>query len=239
MRDAPTRAGINASPDIPLDPLDWRPQRPRSTKIAPSIPDALLEPAWSGTHVLVHFDTQRPSEHGHEAWVRLVDEDGTDVTEEEPRVARAVAKNVLAIDAIFDGYLTDQATRTGEGASLAIQANVSRFEPLLHRAAEIDVVPARAPDAEETPVAFIAVDLLRLDGQLLLDLPLLERKRLLEGVIAPAELVRASVFARPPLGQWLASWKSAGFAGIAAKAANSRYRPGAATEEWTVYTKLR
>jgi len=236
MRNAPTRTGSEF--DIPADPLDWRPQRPRATRVAPEIPDALLEPAWGGTHVLAHFDMQRPSEVGHEAWVRIVDEEGVDVTDEEPAVVRAMARSVLATDAVFDGYLTDQATRSGEGASMSLKADVSRLQPLLPGRPEVDVAAAREPE-RPTPVAFIAVDLLRLDGQLLLDVPLLERKRLLEGVIAPEELVRASVFARPPLGQWLASWKSAGFAGITAKAANSRYRPGATTPEWTTYTKLR
>jgi ATP-dependent DNA ligase len=48
-----------------------------------------------------------------------------------------------------------------------------------------------------------------------------------------------SPYTRPPIQQWLVSWKSAGFAGLVAKAANSRYRPASLTEEWAVYTKLR
>ena len=221
------------------DPLDWRPQNPRPSRIARAIKDAILEPKWFGTRVLVHFDSQRGG-GTRRAWVKIVDEDGTDATEVEPPVTDALAAAVQAMDAVLDGYLTDQATRTGEGAAMSLRAHVSPFQPLLPGRAEVDVVASGlGPESQETPIAFVAVDLLRLDGEDLLDLPLLERKRLLEGVLSVGELVRVSPFARPPIGQWLASWKSAGFEGIVAKSANSRYRPASETEEWAVYTKLR
>jgi ATP-dependent DNA ligase len=220
------------------DPLEWRPQNPRPSRIAPAIRDAILEPKWFGTRVLVHFDSQRGG-GTRRAWVKVVDEDGTDATELEPAVTDALAAAVQAIDAVLDGFLTHQATRTGEGTSMSLRANVSPFQPLLPGRADVDVVATELGESEETPIAFVAVDLLRLDGQELLDLPLLERKRLLEGVLSAGELVRVTPFARPPIGQWLASWKSAGFEGIVAKSANSRYRPSSETGEWAVYTKLR
>jgi ATP-dependent DNA ligase len=220
------------------DPLEWRPQNPRPSRIAPVIRDAILEPKWYGTRVLVHFDSQRGG-GPRRAWVKVVDEDGTDATELEPAVTDQLAAAVQAIDAVIDGYLTDQATRTGEGTSMSLRANVSPLQPLLPGRADVDVVASELGESPETPIAFVAVDLLRLDGEELLDLPLLERKRLLEGVLSVGELVRVSPFARPPIGQWLASWKSAGFEGIVAKSANSRYRPSSETAEWAVYTRLR
>jgi bifunctional non-homologous end joining protein LigD len=220
------------------DPLEWRPQNPRPSRIAPVIRDAILEPKWHGTRVLAHFDSQRGG-GARPAWVKLVDEDGADATEFEPAVADALAAAVQAMDAVLDGFLTHQATRTGEGTSMSLRANVSPLQPLLPGRADVDVVASELGKPQETPIAFVAVDLLRLDGEELLDLPLLERKRLLEGVLSAGELVRVSPFARPPIGQWLASWKSAGFEGIVAKGANSRYRPSSETEEWAVYTRLR
>jgi ATP-dependent DNA ligase len=231
------RRGSRNARDV--DPLQWRPQNPRSTRIAPVIRDAILEPKWYGTRVLVHFDSQRGGGGARGAWVKVIDEDGDDATELEPAVTDALAQAVQAIDAVLDGYLTDQATRTGEGTSMSLRANVSPLQPLLPGRADVDVVARQLGNPPDTPIAFVAVDLLRLDGEELFDLPLLERKRLLEGVLSVGELVRVSPFARPPIGQWLASWKSAGFEGIVAKAANSRYRPSSETEEWAVYTKLR
>jgi bifunctional non-homologous end joining protein LigD len=75
---------------------------------------------------------------------------------------------------------------------------------------------------------------LSLDGQSLLDLPLLERKRLLDSVVVGSDLVRASPYVRPPLERWLPSWQAVGFKGAVLKAANSRYEPGLATDQWTV-----
>ncbi len=224
--------------EIPPDPLDWRPQLPRPTRVPTAIKDAILEPHWSGVHVLAHFDSERPGQKSSEPWLRLIDELGEDATADEPAVVDELTRSVLAVDAVLDGYLTEQATRGGEGASVSLQANVSRIQPILPSRAEIDIRRGGS-EPQGNPVAFVAVDLLRLDGQLLLDVPLLERKRLLESVIAPTALVRISPYTRPPIRQWLVSWKSAGFAGIVAKGANSRYRPAGLTEEWAVYTKLR
>ena len=72
----------------------------------------------------------------------------------------------------------------------------------------------------------MAVDLLSIDGQPLFDVPLLERKRLLEAVIEQSELVRVSpvgAAAGPPVVQLVAR---AGLRGLIIKSTNSRYTPG-------------
>ena len=57
----------------------------------------------------------------------------------------------------------------------------------------------------------MAIDLLWLDGESLLDVPLLERKRLLESVLDESELVRRGAFVRPPIETWIGSWRALGF----------------------------
>ena len=105
--------------------------------------------------------------------------------------------------------------------------------------AELDVVPRGAlSDPEQDQEGFIAFDLLRVDGTSLLDVPLLERKRLLESVIEPSELVRVSVHVRPPLDTWITTWKSLGLRGAILKAANSHYRPGSDSIEWRLVESL-
>jgi ATP-dependent DNA ligase len=92
--------------------------------------------------------------------------------------------------------------------------------------------PALAdPDA---PLAFVAVDLILIDGATLFDVPLLERKRLLESVMEEGELVRRSVFVRPPIDTWLTSWRALGFRSLAYKDANSRYVPGGVSDAWAI-----
>jgi hypothetical protein len=231
-----------AGPEIPTDPLDWRPQLARDHRHAPPITDPLVEPAWDGLHVLAHLGTSEaaPAAPSPDAApsVMHIDLLGEDVTLEEPEVVRALAHSLLAIDAVVDGFLTRQATRGGEGATLSLRADVSSLGTLISRRADVDVRRRDSELPDEPSVAFVAVDLLRIDGQELFDVPLLERKRLLESALRADELVRISPFARPPLQPWLVTWKAAGFGGVMVKAANSRYRPRTLTDEWTLVTRL-
>ena len=100
-----------------------------------------------------------------------------------------------------------------------------------------NLVALRESGANEVD-GFVAVDLLRLDGTLLLDVPLLERKRLLESVIVPGPLLRVSNHVRPPADPWVATWKSMGLKGGMLKAANSRYHPNDDTIEWQIVDRL-
>lgn len=79
---------------------------------------------------------------------------------------------------------------------------------------------------------FVAWDLVELDGQLLHDLPLLERRRLLGSVLAVKGNVRISPAARPPIEGSLAGWRAIGCTHIVAKHVNSRYRPGETSSQW-------
>ena len=99
------------------------------------------------------------------------------------------------------------------------------------------VIEQQAADGEPVD-GFVAVDLLRVDGTVLLDVPLLERKRLLESVIAPGPLLRVSEHVRPPADPWVATWKSMGLAGGILKAAYSRYHPSDDTVEWRLLKRL-
>ena len=74
-----------------------------------------------------------------------------------------------------------------------------------------ELAKAQEAAAPAGPLAFVAVDLLLVDDEPLLDVPLLERKRILEGVLDEGELVRRTAFVRPPVDPWLGTWRSIGF----------------------------
>ena len=121
-----------------------------------------------------------------------------------------------------------------------------RIEQVPELAAELvqlrpDVIVATGPEAvlkavssatANIPIVFVAVDLLELDGQPLLDVPLLERKRLLDAVVEDGPLARRGMHIRPPIGTWISTWRALGFRAIAYKSANSRYRPGEPNDDW-------
>jgi len=217
----------------------WRPQ-PFGSDRPKSIRDALVEPLWTGYRVLAFMVADRPA--------RLVDPDGVDLARAYPTVAAALAGAGAADRLVLDGYLTDQATRDPIGVSGgelpsptakemtaqfflgggAADVVAGRAKPDERVRRTVDPVLARATGA----VAFVAVDLLLVDDEVILDIPLLERKRVLESVLAEGEVVRRTPFVREPLGSFLASWRAQGFGALAYKSANSRYTPGVPNRAW-------
>ena len=94
-------------------------------------------------------------------------------------------------------------------------------------------LPAEAStDDPDIAVALVAIDLLAIDDQALLDIPLLERKRILDTAFEESRLVRRGAYVRPPVDSWLVAWRSLGFHELAYKAANSRYTPGKPNDAW-------
>jgi ATP-dependent DNA ligase len=226
----------------PRDPRQWRPLEARRTNRPPEITDPIVEPLWQGTRVLAHYKST--PDGPHRGTIVLIDADGEDVTDEFAEVVAALVDSVYAADAVIDGILTYQALAGGEGVSVVPGANVSSMGMLMGRPAEVTVERPRheesdaAEDVDDQEVAFVALDLLSVDGQTLFDLPLLERKRQLDGLIANNELARVSPFARPPVAQWFNSWKSAGFHGVVLKAANSRYTATDAAGKWAIIERI-
>ncbi len=215
---------------VPEDPREWRPLRPLVTRVPVTVKDPIVEPLWSGTRVLVHFEASLAQP------VSLIDRNGEDITIELAEVVRQLAAGIVADDAILDGILTTEATRSGEGTALIQESRSSAMGYLMSREATVEVV--RKDKDLDHVVALVAVDLLRIDGQSLLDIPLLERKRLLEGVVVPSERLRISVHTRPPVETWVASWKAAGLRGAMMKGANSRYVPGGFSADWRTVTQI-
>ena len=131
-----------------------------------------------------------------------------------PRSTTRWARAVRARSAILDGYLTKQPTgehrlhhaagrRAVDGRLLrqAVHRNPprSRQGGKEYKAQLAEV----ATFLEDDQGRIRGIDPLRLDGDSLLDVPLLERKRLLDSVMTPADLVRVGAYVRPPLQTWI------------------------------------
>lgn len=212
----------------------WRPQRFSET--GGDVRDPLIEPLWTGLRVLAVVDATA-------ATFRDIDGDPVD---EFAEVATELAAASRAERFIVDGYLTHQVLQ--EPAAIARRDATEKstssptmsqlwFGNLLRRRNRnrqpVQVAERVAPAAEED-VALVVVDIVWLDDEPLLDVPLLERKRILESALGESRLVRRSTFVRPPVDPWLGSWRSFGFSRMAYKAANSRYLPGQTNPQWTV-----
>ena len=198
------------------------------------IDDPLIEPVWIGRRVLAHVSDGR---------AKVLDEGGEFV--DAGGTIEAVAAAVAAGSAVIDGYLTVQALQqtqgvfTGDEVTPATPGEMARQMFIGGRRSRrkelADSIESSVPlpDGEIDP-AFVAVDLLVLDGESLLEVPLLERKRLLESVLREGPLTRIGIHVRPPIGPWLATWRASGFRSIAWKHPNSRYRPGEPNDDWAM-----
>jgi len=214
------------SPPLPADPDDWRPQRfGRGGRMRR---DAIVEPSWSGVRVMVRFDARG---------TRLVDDEGVDCTVEFGEVAQAIAAAAQADQLILDGFLTVEATQQTAGVPPPDLRAPGMGRMMAQMVAGNRIVPPATPTRRldpDRPVAFVAVDLLEIDGTPLLDVPLLERKRLLDGSLVPTDLVRITPFVQQPIGSFLNTWRDLGFYALAYKGANSRYVPDAVSDDWSI-----
>ena len=219
------------APPPPLDPAEWRPQR-FGHKGFRSIADPIVEPNWGGVRVIARIGPGSDNSRG----ITLTDEDGLDCTAEFAAQAQAIAAASLADELVLDGYLTVEPTQETVGVALPMvkpptqgQVMAQMFTGTRTRRTE----PLHKLDAER-PIAFVAVDLLSIDGSSLIDVPLLERKRLLDGALKVDELVRITPYVRPPIGSFALTWRALGFLELAYKPANGRYCPTGEPSDWTV-----
>jgi hypothetical protein len=226
--------------DAPLDAeaialaRDLRPQA-FGRRGADRIVEPVVEPAWPGRRVIVAVD----------AGTAVAFEDGEPV-DGQADIARHLATQLarFADAAILDGYLTKQVvnedaviyTGTDELPStgkLIAQSMVGSRRNRAEEAADLKEANVKARSFEDDePVNLVITDLLWLDGDWLLDVPLLERKRVLESILPGDDLVRAGLYVRPPIATWIGSWRAQGFVGVTFKEANSRYRSGAVADDW-------
>lgn len=203
------------------------------------ISDPVCEPLWRGARVLVEVDGDA---------VRIRDHDGLPVAGFHELEA-AIPEAMAAAELLLDGYLMP--APLGELIDLIALLGVETGPSATQMARQVMFGGGMRPEDKEDhielgerperqhielragePAAFVAVDLLWLDGDALLGIPLLERKRLLDSVVLDHELVRKTVHVRPPLETWYRQWRSFGFREVAIKAANSRYQPGGESPDW-------
>ncbi len=85
---------------------------------------------------------------------------------------------------------------------------------------------------------FAAFDLLEVDGEPLVEVPLLERKRHLEGVLQPSLNVRLTPYVARGLRSWRETLAIQGFGRVVLKNWNSTYASGRVTKDWLVVEKI-
>ncbi len=190
-------------PDLP----DLRPMQPRALPEPFDSDDHLFEPWWGGVRALALIG---PADTPGDGAVRIVDAEGVDLSSALPELA-GMAVRVVARSAILDGELV-----VVDAAGRADQATLA----------------ARLAGGHGRPAAFLAFDLLHLDGRSLLGWPLARRREALRRVLRPGD----EVVAVPAIaGEGRALYDAAvaqGIAGIMARQRMSPYLPGIRSRLW-------
>jgi ATP-dependent DNA ligase len=215
---------------------EWRPMA-FGDRAPSAIADPLYEPLWPGHRALVDVYRAGVTIRGVELGP-LAGAAG---------LRSALAEASRAEELVIDGYvvpapLDRPPAAAPEGAisaglstrsiwrQLFVGSRLGR-EPGRRRG---DSGPPVAPLPPDAPIGFVAIDLLWLDGEPLLHVPLGERRRLLESVLLDSALVRRIVAVTAPVERWYEQWRRLGFREVAVKGINSRYGPGTASDEWTI-----
>lgn len=200
---------LRLEPILPRLPAELRPMLPRPAAGPFDSADHLFEPNWGGRRALAFLEP-------HEARprrLRLLDEDGRDLAPLLPELDQLPGR-ISRSSAVLDGELV-VVDRHGRADHAALRVRLGGAGVTIGR-----------------PVAYLAFDLLYLDGMPLLSTALERRRRLLAEVLVPGE----EIVAVPAIaGEGRALHDAVvtqGIAGVMARERRSPYLPGVRSGLW-------
>jgi bifunctional non-homologous end joining protein LigD len=199
----PLDATADRLPDLPA----LRPMLARPLPEAFDSDEHLFEPSWGGTRALVSIG---PAEQAGGGDVRIIDAEDIDRTSALPELS-GTAVRVAARSAILDGEL------------VVVDADGRADEAALER--RFDGKPGR-------PVAFLAFDLLHLDGKSMIGQPLVKRREMLRRVLRPGDEVVAVPAIATDGRALFDAIVAQGLAGMMARQRLGPYLPGIRSRLW-------
>ncbi|GII76425.1 ATP-dependent DNA ligase [Sphaerisporangium rufum] len=187
------------------------------------LPPAGEEEAWGHE---MKWDGVRALAYVEDAALRLVSRSGKDVTVAYPELyplAGAVQGRAVVLDGEIVAF--DDAGRP----------SFSALQPRMHqrRAERVRRL------AQQVPVTYMLFDILHLDGEPVIALPYVERRRLLEDTVAAGARWQVPAWFRDEGAHALELSRRLGIEGIVSKRLSSPYRPGRRSAEWTKVKNFR
>jgi len=169
--------------------------------------DFIYEPKWDGTRTIL-FVGER---------VRLQNRRLVNFTYRYPELR--LREDISAREAILDGEIVVLKEGKPDFRGLQMREHVSdelRIELL----------------SQAMPATFIAFDLLYLDGKLLVDLPLMERRAKLEEIVVESPRILLSRYVETHGKRYFEEVKKLGLEGAMAKRKQSTYQIGKRSRDW-------
>lgn len=168
----------------------------------------LFEPKWDGVRAIATCTDETV----------LMSRNHNDITKTYPELAK-LHERTVAFEAVVDGEIV--AMSQGRPSFEKLQSRINLGN-------ERDIKRAMV----ECPVTYIAFDLLYLDRKSLLDVPLEERKALLDDLFVPTDYVTVSPVVETEGRLLYEATEAQSLEGIVAKRASSPYRPGRRSKDW-------
>jgi bifunctional non-homologous end joining protein LigD len=206
-------------PDPEREPLPERlePMKATLAKLPSDDENWGYEIKWDGVRALAYCQPGR---------VTLISRNLRDITPQYPETG-GIARAIGAREALLDGELV---AFDAEG-----RPSFQRLQRRMHVGSESEVRRRMG----DTPVTYVAFDLLHLDGRSLLALPYTERRSELEALELDGESWQTPDFHRGDGAGLLAASKERGLEGIIAKRLASTYQPGRRSRDWLKVKNVR
>jgi len=197
----------------------FRPIKPMMAQMAEDVNEALKE---VGGQMAFEYklDGARIQIHKSNDAVRIFSRRLTDVTESLPEIVELVKDEVKAQQVILDG----EVIAVGEEKSPLLFQHVMRRFRRVHGIEEM---------TKQIPVELQLFDVIYLNGQSLIDLPYLERRKKLAEIVRHIPLTNQIVTKNPNQAeQFLKEALDKGHEGLVAKKLDSPYTPGIRGKRW-------
>jgi bifunctional non-homologous end joining protein LigD len=180
-------------------------------------PEWVFEPKLDGVRTLAYVST---------AETRLISRTGRDQTVQYPELAN-LATYVNAVHAVLDGEIV----AVGEDG----QPSFERLQQRINLTSGSDIDKIRT----KVPVHLYAFDILWLDDRDLTQLPLSERRAILEDIVTPTGRIGITMVVEEEGRQFFEAAKGLGIEGIIAKKRDSIYEPGKRSRYWRKIKAMR
>lgn len=210
-----TRADNAAPGELPPAPPAFTPMLASDGGEAFDDPGWLFEVKWDGVRAVA--TVVRP--HAGPASTTLVTRQGNDVTTGYPELD-GLWERVLARNAVLDGEIVAFDAH-GRPSFQRLQQRMHVRDP--HQVKRLQ---------ERVPVVYMVFDVLAVDGEPLIDLPLVERLACLDDLLVAGDRVQRSEGVQGAGCALYEAVRDRGLEGVLAKRAASVYRPGKRSRDW-------
>jgi DNA ligase D-like protein (predicted ligase)/DNA ligase D-like protein (predicted 3'-phosphoesterase) len=175
--------------------------------------DWLFEIKWDGFRTIAYVNEE----------VSLKSRNGKELKDNFPELSEL---KKLTSEAVLDGEI------------VIVKEKKANFQAMLERAKVVMPIEAELRSAR-TPAVYVIFDILEKDGKSLLDLPLIERKKILSKSVKEGPHVLLSDYIEEKGEAYYEAAIEKNLEGIMAKKKTSTYQPGIRSSSWLKIKKLR